>query len=352
MLARWYHDGLDAFTHHLPGARELLERFEPRLRDLASRADGDRARLAGEIDAFVHDVRLARHETVQRMEEGRDRLLEWNSSRPAQSSRIVDDIRRQDDDRTLDAFMLAVLDLFFIEVEEIAPRTYRLGSAGVLVDDFPGLKAEGLTVTRDRTRALLREDLQFLTWDHPLATGALDLLLGSEKGNCAFARWVDADTPTLYLEAIFVLECLAPGAMHVDRFLPPTPVTVVVDPRGADAETLLRRATLTAPASMAGARALLARDDIRERVLPRMVDQATALANARVPAIVDAARRDMRARLEHETTRLRDLQRVNRTVRDEEIALLVEHQATLDRLLGEARLRLDALRLVHRGAQR
>ena len=74
--------------------------------------------------------------------------------------------------------MLDVFDLFFIEVEEIAPRTCRLGSAGVLVDDFPGLKADGLTYTRDRSRALLREDLQFLTWDHPLASGALDMLLG------------------------------------------------------------------------------------------------------------------------------------------------------------------------------
>src|SRR5439155_934455 len=76
-------------------------------------------------------------------------------------------------------------------VEELAHRTYKLGSAGVLADSFPGLPAEGLTVTCDRKRALAREDIQFLTWDHPLVTGALDLLLGSEKGNSSFAQWPD-----------------------------------------------------------------------------------------------------------------------------------------------------------------
>ena len=127
---------------------------------------------------------------------------EWNSFRPAQSSRVIEAITQHDEDRTLDQFILDVFDLFFIEVEEIAPRTCRLGSAGVLVDDFPGLKADGLTYTRDRSRALLREDLQFLTWDHPLASGALDMLLGSERGNCAFARWPDADVSALYCESV------------------------------------------------------------------------------------------------------------------------------------------------------
>ena len=84
-----------------------------------------------------------------------------------------------------------VFDHYSINVEEIAPRTYRLGSAGVFADSFPGLPAEGFTVTCDRDRALVREDVQFLTWDHPLVTGAIDLLLGSEKGNSSMIESED-----------------------------------------------------------------------------------------------------------------------------------------------------------------
>lgn len=352
VLAQWYHDGLDALQQHVPGARELLERFETRILDLTGRVLTAPAAVMAELPAFVEDVRAARRETALRMEEGRDRLLEWNSSRPAQSTRVVDGIRRQDADRDLDTFMLAAFDLFFIEVEEIAPRTFKLGSAGVLVDEFPGLKADGLTVTRDRSRALLREDVQFLTWDHPLATGALDLLIGSEKGNCAFARWADGETNALYLDATYVLECVAPGEMHADRFLAPTPLTAAVDHRGSDATALLAGATLTAPPGLGAARALLARDDIRDRVVPRMVERLREAVEAQVPALITAARADMHERLTHEATRLRELQALNRTVRDEEIALLLDQQSTLDRLLANARLRLDSVRLIHRGPAR
>ena len=66
--------------------------------------------------------------------------------------------------------------------KKIAERTYKLGRAGILADSFPGLPSGGFTITFDRERALVREDMQFMTWDHPLVTGAFDLLLGSEKG--------------------------------------------------------------------------------------------------------------------------------------------------------------------------
>src|SRR5207253_4652304 len=128
-----------------------------------------------------------------------------------------------------DEFMLAVFDHYSLNVEELAHRTYKLGSAGVLADSFPGLPAEGLTVTCDRARALVREDIQFLTWDHPLVTGAMDLLLGSEKGNSSIALWRDSKTAGLYLEVIYVIECVAPPYLHVDRFLPPTPLQVMID---------------------------------------------------------------------------------------------------------------------------
>lgn len=353
VLARWYHLGLNAFELHLPGARELLERFEPRLRDLADRAHRDRRTLAPEMEQFIADVRAARQDVAARLEAGRDRLLEWNSLRPAQSARIIDDIVRHDDDRTLDEFMLAVFDLFFIEVEELSPRTYRLGSAGVLVDEFPGLKADGLTLTRDRARALRREDLQFLTWDHPLATGALDLLLGSEKGNCSFARWADPALSTLYLDVVYVLECLAPPPMHLDRFLPPTPVRVAVDHKGRDATALVLSATaLAAQTKATGGQALLSRSDIRDTLLPRLLERTRQRADEQIPGLVATARTEMRSQLDREIERLRELQQVNRTVRDDEIDALLAQRQALDGYLDDARLRLDAVRLIHRGPQR
>jgi ATP-dependent helicase HepA len=246
-----------------------------------------------ELDRLIVETRNAYREIAARLHDGRDRLLELNSFRPLVAQNLVEEIRRQDEDISLDRFMLAVFDQYSIDVEEIAPRTYKLGSAGVFADSFPGLPAGGVTVTCDRRRALVREDVQFLTWDHPLVTGALDLLLGSEKGNCSF---VEGDGG---LEAVYVLECVAPPHLHIDRFLPPTPIRVSTEEE----------------------------------------------ARARVPGIIEEARREMNKQLSYEIGRLEALRKVNPSVREDEIELLQEQKKLLDVHLTAARLRLDALRV-------
>lgn len=261
----------------------------------------------------------------------------------------MQEIRRQDDDRSLDAFLLAVFDHYNLHVEELWPRTYRLGSAGVFADSFPGLPAEGLTVTADRQRALVREDLQFLSWDHPLVTAALDLLLGSEQGNSSVAHWPDEKARGLYLEAVFVLECIAPPELHVDRFLPPTPVRILVDHTGKDESATWDTEGFARRLKPGDVHALLDLPGLREDLLPELIECAEALANQQAPTLVSRARQQMNDALDREIARLTELQRVNPNVRPEEVAALVQQQSVLAQHIQTARLRLDAVRLIRRG---
>ncbi len=303
VLARWYHEGLNAFESNLQGGRELLEQFGARVYHLSQKFSKSGVRSRLELDRLIEETRTAHQDIRARLHEGRDRLLELNSFRPSVAEKLVTEIQGQDSERSLDDFMLRVFDQYSLDVEEIAPRTYKLGSAGMFADSFPGLPAEGMTVTCDRKRALVREDLQFLTWDHPLVTGALDLLLGSEKGNSSLLESETAPP----LEAVYVLECVAPPHLHLDRFLPPAPIRVVVETEN--------------------------------------LGEAEKKAEAQVRQIVDAARAEMIAALNHEITRLEDLRRVNPSVRPEEIEMLKEQKRLLDVHLSGARLRLDALRV-------
>jgi len=318
VLVRWYQEGLNEFEENLQGGRELLERFGSRIYELAAGFHEVEPAMRAELDLLIGQTRAARAEIAARLHEGRDRLLELNSYRPEPARRLVQEIEKQDDDPELDQFMLSVLDHYAIPVEEIGFRTYRLGAAGALVDSFPGLPAGGFTITSDRDRALQREDIQFLTWDHPLVTGALDLILSSEKGNCSVVRTRDAAGSGVELEAIYVLECVAPGALHIDRFLPPTPIRVRVDQRAGEA-------------------------------LPQLIQRSLEMANRDVPAIVARARQEMAGQLDYEIARLRQLRKVNRSVRREEIDLLVDQRGVLDEELSRARLRLDAVRVIQRG---
>ena len=129
----------------------------------------------------------------------------------------------------LEDYLLDVFDHYGVHLEELAPHTWQLNPQGILIDSFPAMPAEGMVATCDRRRALGRDDVGFLTWDHPMVTGAMDLLLGAETGNCSFAVLPAADERTLVLELIFVLETIAAPRLHADRFLPLTPVRLVLN---------------------------------------------------------------------------------------------------------------------------
>jgi len=342
VLARWYHDGLNAFEAQVQGAGELRTAFGERLQVLA------RNPRTADLEALIADTRIAQHHIGERLAQGHDRLLELNACPAERVAVLVREIQAQDEDPALEDFLLAALEQASIQVEEIAPRTYNLGSAGVLEDAFPGLPPGGLTVTCDRARALAREDLQFLTWDHPLATGALDLLLGSEKGNSCFARWPDT-VSALYLEAVYVLEVVAPPHLHADRFLPPTPLRVLVDHQRQDLSLELPRAAYARALQETAATALLEQPGFRETLLPRMIATAQSLARQKLPERIARARKAMAARLGPEQARLEALQKINPAVRPEEITLLARQREELDHHLAKARLRLDGLRLIQRG---
>ena len=201
-------------------------------------------------------------------------------------------------------------------------------------------------MTFDRTRALSREDLGFLTWDHPLIRGALDGLLGSEAGNTAFGVWRDGGRETILLETCFVAECVAPVALHADRFLPMTPVRVVVDHACAD---------LSDDAEVAAAKLekgdvfrLLDRGAVKKKLLPAMLEKARLIAAERLEKVVAAAVAKMTGQLSHEVQRLRDLAEINDHVRPAEIEATMRQQTDLQTALASAHLRLDAVRLVLR----
>ena len=89
----------------------------------------------------------------------------------------------------------------------------------MLVPDFPGLSEDGITITFDRNLALSREDMQFITWEHPMVQGGMDLVLSGSMGNTAVALIKNkALKPgTVLLELIYVSEVVAPRSLQLGR---------------------------------------------------------------------------------------------------------------------------------------
>ena len=339
-LARWYHEGLGAFEHNLHGAAEIARTLDSDLRELLENSS-DR-----KLTTFLKRSKTLAAEVSQRMAEGHDRLLELNSSQPGKAATLIERIERRDTDPAFEEYVLALFDHFGIHIEELGHRGFLLRPGHLLTDAFPALPDEGLSVTFDRRRALSREDLGFFSMDHPMVRGAIDLLLGAETGNAAFGIWRQPGPEAMYLEAHAIAECVAPPALHVDRFLPPHPIRVVVDHRNKD-ETSNTKLT-AAKLEKGDVFRLLHNETIKRKLVPAMLAETQRLSEAELKRLVKDATAKMDVALKAEIDRLEHLAQVNDQIRPEEINALGEQREALRTALAGTRLRLDAVRLIHR----
>jgi ATP-dependent helicase HepA len=191
---------------------------------------------------------------------------------------------------------------------------------------------------------LEREHEAFLTWDHPMVRAALDLLLGSESGNASFGLWESPGGKRMLLEAWLVVECVAPAHLHVERFLPQTPLRIAVDHGGGDQTG--DAAFATAKLRRGDPAGLLKNESVKRKVLPLMLERARELGLEASRGMIDTALADMRAEMAAEIARLKDLAEINDHVRPEEITALEERAAALAEAIAGARVRIDAVRLV------
>ena len=351
VLARWYHEGLNAFESNLEGGNALLHQFGRAVHDLALEyAVADRNQAEQELEDLLKATKVARQEIRQRLEQGRDRLLEMNSFRPASAQRIIGQIQEQDQEPDLEEYMLDVFDHFGVHIEELAPHTWQLNPVGIITDSFPAMPAEGMIATCDRKRALTREDVGFLTWDHPMVIGAMELLLGSETGNCSFAVLPTPGDRTMLLELIFVLETIATPHLHTDRFLPPTPIRVLMTHKLLDVTDAFRDSAWETKLVKGLPHKLTENADIAGRVLPAMFQAAEKVAETRAVTLRHSALNEMNRLIGHEVERLQSLAKLNDHIRPQEIQMALTQQQELETAIQQARLRLDSLRLIWKGA--
>ena len=343
LLAAWHHQGLNFFEKTCHGGQEILTHFRSKLEKLIATPG-----KAKDLPSLLKEVATYRDAIGKKLEKGQDLLLQMNSFRPERARSIVEQIQHVDGDEDLEEYLQKALDHLAIPIEELAPRTYRIVPPSHARDVLPGLTENGLSVTADRQRALSREDIGFLSWDHPLITGAIDTLVSGEEGNTAFAIWNSPTTQAVYLEAIFILEPVAPKELHADRFLPPTPVRVLIDVKGEDVsgEISLDSADLREGSIFT----LLDNARIKRKLVPSMVQNSRERAGLKASTIIDSSLSRMKGLLGGELERLKVLQQVNDHISDAEIAAVAAQIESLTTCLKAAPLRLDALRLIWRVA--
>ncbi len=344
MLVRWFHEGLNAFEENLEGGNEIFKLFSERLLSIISSTSFEEA--YPEMEVLIGETSVFKKELQKRLADGRDRLLEMNSFRPTVAKKLVEQIRVEDSDKSLENYLTKVFAHFEVEMEDLANRSYFLQPASVIAEVFPSIPREGISVTFDRKRALSREDISFLSWDHPISTGAVDMVLSSGTGSASFGVLRDTHSPGILLEILFVLETSHEQSNSVDRFLPNTPLRIVVDHTGKEVTETYSVKTFDKKLTPGIIDPLLDNETLVETIIPNMISAAAKIAEEQRAKEIAKGLKRMNLTLHHEIERLRILQIKNKNIRPDEIQIAQNEQITLETLINNAHVRMDAIQLI------
>ncbi|WP_455426901.1 RNA polymerase-associated protein RapA [Dryocola sp. LX212] len=344
VLVKWFHEGLDAFEHTCPTGRAIYDNVYTQLIEyLASPENTDG------FDTLIKQCREQHNALKLQLEQGRDRLLEIHSNGGEKSQALAQAISEQDNDTNLVSFALNLFDIVGINQDDRGDNMVVLTPGDhMLVPDFPGLPEDGCTITFERDVALSREDAQFVTWEHPIIRNGLDLILSGDTGSCALSLLKNKALPvgTLLVELVYVVEAKAPKQLQLNRFLPPTPVRMLVDKNGtnlaAQVEFESFNRQLSAVNRHTGSKLVNAVQPDVHAILQLAEEKVEAAAQV----LIKAAREEANEKLSAELSRLEALKAVNPNIRDDELEAIENNRLQVLESLAQANWRLDALRLI------
>lgn len=343
LLARWYHEGLNAFSETCPTGRAVYETFSERLIAMLATGKGD------DLDAVIEESSVMHHELKAKLEQGRDRLLEMHSNGGAEAQKLADDIASHDGDTNLVSFALSLFDTIGLNQDDRGDNAIVVTpSEHMMVPSYPGLPYEGCTITFERETALSREDMHFVSWEHPMIQGGIDLLLSEGVGTTAVSLLKNKALPvgTLLLELIYVVDAQAPKQSGIGRFLPQTPIRIMMDSKGNDLSEQVEFESFNRQLSPVNRHLGSKLVNSVQRDVHTLIEFAEKKVTPRLEAVRSEATAEMSEALNAELERLQALKAVNSNIRDEELEQIEEQIKELTGYINKAQIQLDSLRLI------
>ena len=341
VLYHWYHSGLNAFNATCPAAHAVYSQLETELHSTIQDPS--------QLPTLLQAAQSCAAEVSQQLETGRDRLLELHSHHPEAAAKAVRQVAAIDQQGGVKQYIRAFWDAFGVDHQSIAKDAeYVRKGPHMRQDHVPGLTRSGITVTWNRADALVHEDREFLTWEHPIVRGSMDMLSSIDLGSAAITvcRKPGYKTGTVFLELLYLSECLAPAELEAQRYLPPNCHRLLLDAQGQDraaqiAHTELQGLCLTGNKKLA---ATVIKSQSAK--LKALYQQGETFAKAASTEVVKQAIQTMQQELSAEQDRLQALAAINPNVREDEIEQVTARRELLEVYLRETRVRLDAVRIV------
>ncbi len=342
--AQLLHQGMDSFSHPNVAAQSLLE---------AHRDAIEAAVSTGESMADVVALLSQRRESLEvELERGRDKLLELHSCHPSQAKTLAQDmtITHIEDEAELNDFIDLFTDAFGIEMADLGGDCITLAPGDhMVVPDLPHLPDDGFMATTSRDVALARDDVQFLSWEHPFIDQALELITSSAMGNTAvgYVDFHDFKTGDCYIQLQFVASCAAPKHLGVERYLPSDAMHLTFTPGGDLKVNEPELASFVLPVPKRGtARGLVEQKTAEVKPLIHKLEK---MGNNQLGKMVQRAVERADVAYQDRLQRLRALAEQNPNISSQLIQHIEKEHQDVVGAIRDAQLQMDSVRLVFCG---
>lgn len=323
-LYHWYDHALNIFNQISPTAQTVQEQYLGELKPLLEgRGEAD------EFAVLVANAKALRLELEAELQAGRDRLLEYNSCRPSVAGRIVQAMNELDEMPVLPAFLdryLGVMNVDYGINRDDSWVIYPID--GAEVEDMVGLPIgeDGMTLTFNRQQALSREDMEYMTLEHPLVSTILESVKAGTFGNTSVGLLKSSAMPQglMLIENHFRVEVIAPRHFNLPAYLSGQVIRVLLAENGNDltkVATPEKLLPIIDRLDKAKARQVV---KARQEVITKITATARTKATEELSQISQNAQAGFAEHLDKEISRLQRLQAVNPNVRDDEIATLIK----------------------------
>lgn len=345
-LYHWYDHALNIFNHISPTAQTVQEHF---IADLKPMLEGQNS--FDDFNRLVANATALRIQLEKELQAGRDRLLEYNSCRPSVSGRIVQAMHEMDNAQVLPAFLDRYLDALGVEYSinrDDSWVIHPIDSTEIQDISVLPINEDGLTLTFDRNQALSREDMAYMSLEHPLVMSVLESIKSGTFGNTSVVLLKSSVMPQglMLIENHFRIEAIAPKHLNLSAYLSEQIIRVLLAENGND---------LTKVATSDKLLPIIARLDktkarqaikARHEIISNITTLAKSKATDELSAISASAQSQFADHLDKEIGRLQRLQAINPNVRDDEIQTLIKMKEQGLSALAQLSLVPDSVRIL------
>ena len=307
-----------------------------------------------ERDGYISDAMLQKTAALKdqlsaQMDRGRDRLLEITSHDPGKAAHLIVSIEQNERTDSLIEYTDHLFDRLGIHTEAGADDTLVLKPTENLVTgELPLLDDSGITCTFSREFALSRDDLHFLTWEHPLVRETIDVVYNSELGNASVAliKQKSIKPGTVLIETLFCADCAAPKRLQIGRYLDQKPIRYLMTLDGRDLGEAISCEAFTRllkPISITQSAGVVR--ELRTKISAALNHLETRAAET-VTSLREAAAANINQELNGEAERLEALGNRNGSVRADEIEIIKQIKKDSLEAVTRAEVRLQGVRVV------